>query len=483
MWSERPDPVELGKAVGALRSVLGAPSKPANGRSVRLEGPESPEQVAALLHEQPGFAWLDGDSTRHFLLSDPLAVISCEDHHAVVRGPGGEVRVSIGSLDLLEAALAVWGGPSQALLAGFLAYDTAADLETLDLPPSSEFTFPTLHFGLYDSALTWDPASDWILSGTDAWRGANGLPRPVPETAELLQAAARMELPPVRFDQSLSSGPLESRPDSAAFVSGVRRLVERIHRGDFFQTNLCRQVRSPLDAESVWPLYRRLRHLSPADFGAFLQLGAGRSVLSVSPELFLKVGGQGIVETRPIKGTRRRGVTEEEDRELVRQLLESGKDRAELAMIVDVSRNDLARVCQVGSVAVREHARLLTLPALHHTMSIVEGRLRPDMTVMDLLRASFPAASITGAPKIEAMRAAAREEPARRGPPMGAIGWISLDGRLELSVAIRTAYADRGRACYLAGCGITADSDPESELLESRTKASPFARALGLTDE
>jgi para-aminobenzoate synthetase component 1 len=237
-----------------------------------------------------------------------------------------------------------------------------------------------------------------------------------------------------------------------------------------------------LDTHLVWPLYQRLRHISPAEFGAFIHIGSGRAVLSVSPELFLKVSAGGLVETRPIKGTRRRGATTEEDQELRSQLLESEKDRAELAMIVDVSRNDLGRVCRTGSVKVLEHARLMTLPTLHHTFSRIEGILRPASSVIDLLRASFPPASVTGAPKIEAMRAAAKEEGTRRGPAMGSIGWISLDGQLELSVAIRTAFTDAGRVFYSAGCGITADSQSLAELQESRAKASAFLQALGLAD-
>lgn len=482
MWSERPDPIKHDAAVRALRSVLPAPLPDASSRFIELKGLAEPEQVGELLREEPGFLWLDGGPTRHFLLRDPLAVISCAGGEAVVRGPGGEARFPTGALDLLEAALAAWSGPSHAILAGFLAYDTAAELEEIGLPVCGEFSLPSLHYGLYDSVLTQDPQAGWTLSGTDAWRGGGGLPLPVSQATELLQTAARTTLPPLHFERRLSPGPLESTQDSVDFVSGVGRLVERIHRGDFFQTNLCRRLTAPLDSHLVWPLYRRLRHLSPAEFGAFLRIRGGRAVLSVSPELFLRVIEGGLVETHPIKGTRRRGETEEEDRELANQLLKSEKDRAELAMIVDVSRNDLARVCEVGSVRVREHAQLMTLPTVHHTVSIVQGKLRSNATVMDLLRASFPAASITGAPKIEAMKAAAREEGIRRGPSMGAIGWMALDGRLELSVAIRTAFTDAGRVFYSAGCGITADSEPVPELLESRTKTSAFAKALGLSD-
>src|SRR5262249_5300366 len=149
------------------------------------------------------------------------------------------------------------------------------------------------------------------------------------------------------------------------------------------------------------------------------------------------------------------------------ELLASEKERAELTMIVDVARNDLGRVCETGSVRVARHAELMTLPTVHHTVSTVEGRLRDGLGPADLLRATFPPASITGAPKIRAMALLGALEERRRGPAMGALGWISFGGDLELSVAIRTAVAARGRIAYHAGCGIVADSEPEAELAES----------------
>ena len=201
--------------------------------------------------------------------------------------------------------------------------------------------------------------------------------------------------------------------------------------------------------------------------------------MSVSPELFLKVRDGG-VESRPIKGTRPRGDTPVEDLRLALDLQKSEKDRAELAMIVDVVRNDLGRVCVPKSVSVARHAELITLPAVHHTVSTVIGRLRAGVSAADLLRATFPPASIAGAPKIRAMEVAMEEEGQRRGPCMGSIGWISLDGQMELSVAIRTAVVSGGRVSYYAGGGITAGSHPERELEETCHKARAFVRALGL---
>lgn len=466
MWSDTIPPARMRELVALLHSLV--PRPPASSVvHTRLHGQPAPEQVAEVLRETPGFMWLDGAGTRQILLNRPLAAITCDGDAATIGGPNGKTRFPARSVETLEAALEAWRGPADALLVGFLSYDVGGEIEDLAPQPPADFDMPTLHFGLFDSALVFEDGR-WSQHATNAWRE--------PENAEtLLQSAA--SLTPVR--RPIAPGPITSRPGQACFEAAVARIVQRIHRGDFFQTNLCRRLETPLDPQHAWDLYRRMRAISPARYGAFLDLGSGRSVLSVSPELFLRVDAGRIVESRPIKGTRPRGRTEWEDSALAAELLDSEKDRAELAMIVDVVRNDLSRVCETGSVKVAGHALLETLPTVHHTVSTVRGRLREGTNVGTLLRAAFPAASITGAPKIEAMRAAAEEERQRRGPAMGSIGWISMDGRMELSVAIRTAFVTNGCAYYYAGGGITADSNPASEFEETSHKASAFLRALG----
>jgi para-aminobenzoate synthetase component 1 len=340
--------------------------------------------------------------------------------------------------------LEAWRGAPNAILVGFLSYELAGELEDLGPLPSSDFSFPKFYFGLFRS-------------------GAVGLS--VHDCG--------------RPDSSIAPGPLRSLPDHAEFEAAVERTVARIHAGEIFQTNVCRRIEAPLESGMEWELYQRMRSISPARYEAFLGVDDQRAVLSISPELFLKVDEGGVVESSPIKGTRPRACSPEEDQGLLAGLRSSEKDRAELAMIVDVVRNDLGRVCRTGSVQVARHAASMSLPTVHHLYSTVTGHLREDVGLVDLLRAAFPAASITGAPKIEAMRVAMREEGQLRGPCMGAIGWISLDGRMELSVAIRTAFVAHGRVRYYAGCGITSDSIPSIEFEESRHKAAAFARALG----
>lgn len=490
-WRDRLPAAKRLRLADRLLAVLPAPRPQARGAvtplRVRHGSPPTPEQVAEELRGRSGFAWLDHGGDRgpgaHRLYTAPLVQLSTRRGKATVTGPGGKASFAAGGFDLLEAAFAAWGGPSRAVLVGYLGYELGAEIEEISPSPAGledDLGVPDLWLGLHASALSWDGQS-WTLESTDAWTGLAGNEESDPvHAAEEILRAARMREVPEPTTERLALSPVISRPTRAGFEAGVERAVERIRAGEIYQVNLCRRIETELPAERIPDLYRRLRAVSPADHGAFLDLGSERALLSVSPELFLSVR-DGEVETRPIKGTRPRGATPREDRALARELAESAKDRAELTMIVDVARNDLGRVCEPGSIEVVRHAEVVTLPTLHHTVSTVRGRLRSSVPerAVDLLRASFPPASITGAPKIRAMSVAAAEEEVRRGPAMGAVGWISLSGDLELSVAIRTAVAARGRVAYHAGCGIVADSDPELEHEESAVKAKAFLAALG----
>jgi para-aminobenzoate synthetase component I len=490
MWSDRLPPDRLQALIAEIHAALPIPSGSSSEFKRKLAGHATIPQVAERLHTEPGFSYVhrtthDGTSAP-ILLHKPLATITYWSDYADITGPGGTRRVMGRGFEILEAALEAWKGASGALLAGFLSYDLAFEIEDLGRLPKSDFRFPLFEFSLYDSHLTFEDET-WFYGGTNAWRNVEdpGF------SEELLRRAADLTPPhaeaTTRFARVSSS--LTSTPDRSEFEASVQRIVATIHSGDIFQTNLCRKIEASLPHDAEWQLFQRLRSVSPARYEAFLSgtdpgdSKAGmRAVLSISPELFLKVD-RGMVQSSPIKGTRPRGKNAEEDRVLCSELLASEKDRAELAMIVDVVRNDLGRVCEIGSVGVKAHAELMTLPTVHHSYSTVLGRLRKDAGTIGLLRAAFPAASISGAPKIEAIRVAVREERQPRGPCMGAIGWISLDGSLELSVVIRTAFASEGRVRYYGGCGITAASVPNQEFEESRHKIAAFVRALGAEED
>ncbi len=287
-----------------------------------------------------------------------------------------------------------------------------------------------------------------------------------------LAAAARRVPAPLDVSPHAPQVAWTSLPRDA-HLTAVEQVLEAIAAGELFQANLAQRLSARWDAD-VHALYRALRAASPAAFGAALP-DAG--VASISPETFLAVDGAQ-VRTRPIKGTRPRAADAALDAALADDLATAVKDRAENVMVVDMERNDLGRVCEPGSVTVPELTRVEAHPTVWHLVSTVAGRLRPGTGYGDLLRATFPCGSITGAPKIAAMTAIETLERVRRGMYCGAVGYLA-PGHARLSVAIRTAVLHRdGVVDHGAGGGIVADSDPESEHAESLDKAAAFLRAV-----
>ena len=305
--------------------------------------------------------------------------------------------------------------------------------------------------------------SAWCFDHTDGSLHAVGAPPALtPEARELPWRLSRIT------------------PDTSDthYAAGVARVVEYIRAGDAFQANVARRYSGEITGE-----IRSFAHAAIARnrswFGASVDLPNGERLVSMSPELFLRARPDGNVVTRPIKGTRPAHVD-------ARELEESGKDAAELAMIVDLMRNDLGRVAEIGSVRVNTARVLETHTTVHHGVAEISAQLRDDVTWLDLLRATFPPGSVTGAPKIRAMQIIDELEPHSRGFYCGAIGFISRSGHAALNVAIRTAQIgvatdDSGRRPihYHAGCGIVADSDPASEVAETHAKARAITRFLG----
>jgi para-aminobenzoate synthetase component 1 len=266
------------------------------------------------------------------------------------------------------------------------------------------------------------------------------------------------------------------------YLTAARRARDYVHAGDVFQVNLSQGFDIELaEGDGPWPVFARLCADSPAPHAAFLRLDADHVVMTNSPERFLDVR-DGQVEARPIKGTRRRAADPQADAALAAELSASAKDRAENLMIVDLMRNDLSRVCRPGSVTVPRLYELETYANVHHLVSVVEGELDAGCDVFDLLAASFPPGSITGAPKVRAMEIISELEGEPRGPYCGALGWIDGSTAMDLNVMIRTAALRRvdgvWRASLRSGGGIVADSDPQAEYEETLTKASALRRAF-----
>jgi len=260
------------------------------------------------------------------------------------------------------------------------------------------------------------------------------------------------------------------------FVGGVDRIKQWIAAGDIYQVNLSQAFETTISGGSLFDVYETLREASPAPMAAYLSLD-GKEVLSSSPETFLKISGRGI-ETHPIKGTRPRFADPDEDRRSAYELQTSAKEIAELVMITDLLRNDLGQVCEFGSVAVSEMLRLETLAQVHHLVSTVVGRLRPEISAVEALAACFPGGSITGAPKKRAMEIIRELEGGPRGIYCGAIGWLGFNGETSLNIAIRTLIRDGEKLVYQVGAGIVADSDPQKEYEETLHKAAGIRLAI-----
>ncbi|MCO6456663.1 MAG: anthranilate synthase component I family protein [Pirellulaceae bacterium] len=381
--------------------------------------------------------------------------------------------------------------PFQGGAAGLLAYDLAFGLERLPRPRFDEFQVPALAMGLYDVVLAYDHVLGraWVISQgwpeRDADRRRQRAERRAREFLGWLNGPAA--LPPVAAARPIDSEELAPRFPAAGpagltssfsadgYLDAVRRAVEYIFAGDVFQVNLAQRLLYPQRDDSV-SLYLRLRSRNPAPFAGYFDTGSFQ-IVSASPERFVSVR-QRQVETRPIKGTRRRSTWPEADLFAGDELLASEKDRAENVMIVDLLRNDLSRVCLPDSVRVSALCRLEVYQFVQHLVSVVEGTLRPDRTPMDLLRAAFPGGSITGAPKVRAMEIISELEPTARGAYCGCLGYIGLDGSLDLSILIRTITAGRGWWQMPVGGGIVAQSDPQRELEETWHKAAGLLQAL-----
>ena len=444
-----------------------------------------------------------------FLTADPVAIVRSKGARVDCDG----VPVAGGALDALRTLLAPFAAaplpglpPFQGGAAGYLAYDWGRVLERLPAPRYEDLGLPDVVLGVYDWVLAWDHDASraWLISTglletsaaararRAAARAAGVLERLTasqPDASDRLATApAQRETTadrangsqaptyPVGGDTSDPRIGLRSSFTHAGYLEAVARVREYIFAGDIFQANLSQRFDAPL-IEQPWDFYRRLRSQNAAPFAAYLDFPEA-VVLSASPERFLSVSVDGHVETRPIKGTRPRGVGPEHDAALGLALTASAKDRAENLMIVDLLRNDISRVCVAGSVHVPELFALEHYATVHHLVSTVVGDLAPGEDALSLLRAAFPGGSITGAPKVRAMEIIAEMEPAERGVYCGAIGYWSLTGALDCSIAIRTAVARAGRVYFSAGGGIVADSDPEQEYRETLDKARGMIDAL-----
>ncbi len=456
-----------------------------------------PVEVFKPLSELPGAVFLDSSDSSYgersqwsFLSACPKATIRFDDDQLTVSGDAGIDRSGCERLDPFEALQSfvracegddarsneVHSVPLTSMSIGYIGYEMGRFIECLPPRPRPPIAHPEMWFGYYPTALAYRHSDgSWWLRG----------PEDHGHEIDLSEVLLNASIDSGNGNGTVVASP-EMRgqptviPNASDYLADVEQILERIRAGDFYQANLTRQVEAVFKSVDPIGLYMSLRRSNPAPFAAALKLDdVGPWILSSSPERFLHVKNRE-VETRPIKGTAPRDRDLDMDRTNRGMLMGSSKDAAELSMIVDVLRNDLGRVCDYGSVRLDEHRCLETYARVHHLVSTVTGRLREGNDAIDLLRATFPGGSITGAPKIKAMECLAELEPFGRGVYTGTIGYFDSNGDMDFSIAIRTMVLSGDRASFGIGGGVVADSEPEAEREETLYKGSAMMDALGV---
>ncbi len=459
-----------------------------------VPNPPALTDLFSLVAAEPGFSLLDADpwAVNHWRSPcfgyDPFLTFSAKGDEITISLQGESRRVRGDPFQHLQAALRQYGDVTStrdvpiAGAIGYFGYDLRHHLERLPAVAVDDLRLPDCVIHFYDRLFWFEPANGEMLITS------SGLPLP-PGVARERRAMERLQEGRDLIARARLTGgskppelphleaPLESSMSKAQYCKALEAVLEYIAAGDIYQANISQRFATQFSGEP-WALYRRLRSRFPAPFGAYLHCGPFH-VLSNSPERFLLVEGNRI-STCPIKGTRPRGMTVEDDARIIGHLRHDPKECAEHVMIVDLERNDLGRICRVGSVHVEQFETIETYHTLHHMVSTVAGTLEEGTDPIDCLRATFPGGSITGAPKIRAMEVIDEVEPTARGLYTGAIGFIGFSGGMELNIAIRTAVVTGKRIYFQTGGGIVADSSPAREYEETLLKAETFFRTLGV---
>ncbi|MHB8105147.1 MAG: aminodeoxychorismate synthase component I [Dehalococcoidales bacterium] len=421
--------------------------------------------------------------------SDPFLVIRSHGDETTLIKDGVEEKRRGNPFDIVGELLKTYtvDGSRSAVpftggAVGYFSYDLCHFIEKLPTLAKDDLNLPECYLGFYDAIVAFDNLENktYIIS--------TGFPE-LDEEKRRRRAQARIDEirnmvmlapPPVINEPKAKKNiKLKSNFSHEGYLEAVAKAREYICAGDIFQVNLSQRLEVDINT-TPYELFKCLRKINPAPFANYFSFD-GVSIVGASPERFLKVRGDW-VETRPIKGTKPRGKTPEEDRVLAESLTKSAKDRAENIMIVDLERNDIGRVCRYGTVKVTELAILETYPTVFHLTSTVVGQLREGKSLIDLLKASFPGGSITGAPKVRAMEIIDELEPTRRSVYTGSLGYLSFSGDMDLNIVIRTFIVKDGRAYFQVGGAIVYDSQPEAEYIETLDKGRALIRALGLSD-
>lgn len=431
-----------------------------------------------------------GQRRHSYVGADPLAIVKTSASLTETTYPGTNRREA--SKDPFEAISRLITGkdylrnttfPFNGGAVGYFAYDLKDSMtpEVKHARPRAKLHIdvPECIVGIYDPIFVFDHlrGHGYLVSyNEDAYRFEKML-----DILRLDRATEeyRRRVPDLQKFLAVTPESMTMSVTREDYVASIKKAHEYIAAGDIYQINLSQRIKVPIAPGSdPLALYMRLLEMYHAPFNSLMDFGDFQ-VISNSPERLLKVH-EGMAETMPIKGTRKRGLTPEQDEEMIRDLKTSVKERSEHVMIVDLERSDLGKICEAGSIEVPEFEVIHTYPHLHHMTSVVRGKLSKDVTATVALKSIFPGGSVTGTPKIRAMEIIAELEEAERGIYTGGIGWIDYSGEADVAMAIRTAVCKDGYLYLSVGGGIVADSDPEEEYKETLLKAGDFLGSMGV---
>ena len=444
------------------------------------------------LAPRPYSFWLDSGMDKQklgrwsFMGSDPFLVMRSRDDEITIIREGAEEKRRGNPFDTLGELMEEYKMESRELPApftggavGYFSYDLCHFIERLPAKAIDDLQLPECYLAFYDAIVAFDHKDNktYLISTGFPEREEGKRRTRAKARLNALRNLILLSPPPTAKELNRGGTKLKANFSHEGYLEAVAKAREYIGAGDIFQVNLSQRFEVDMKIKP-YDLYKRLRQINPAPFASYLSF-EGISIAGTSPERYLKLKGD-MVETRPIKGTKPRGKTPEEDKALAADLLASKKDRAENIMIVDLERNDLGRVCRYGTVKVAELAILETYPTVYHLTSTVTGRLREGINRIDLLKASFPGGSITGAPKVRAMEIIDELEPTRRSVYTGSIGYLGFSGEMDLNIVIRTFIIKDRRAYFQVGGAVVYDSEPEAEYVETLDKGKALMQALGL---
>jgi para-aminobenzoate synthetase component I len=447
---------------------------------------QEPDCLFARLAAQPWAIWLDSgcgamQGRYDIMVAEPsVTLLTGSDGYTVIETSTGKqtsfeddpfalLREQLQQVTLASNNDVPFAGGA----VGYFGYDLARLIEPLPTISHDDYAPPFMAVGIYDWALVCDRKEQlcWLVSNRI---DDENDPRWQQLIVRFASESGTGVLPPFKATSSITSN-----MERSTYTTAFNKVQHYLEEGDCYQVNLAQRFSVEVEG-SPWNGYLAMREIGGGPFSAYMNL-PGLQVLSTSPERFLKLEN-GRVETKPIKGTRRRMTDAEKDRLLGEELLSSSKDRAENLMIVDLLRNDLGKSCRTGSVKVPKLFALESHATVHHLVSTVTGELDDGKDALDLLKGCFPGGSVTGAPKLRAMQIIEELEPHRRGVYCGAIGYIGFDGNMDCNIAIRTAVNQNSRLFYHAGGGIVRDSVCDEEYQESIDKASVFLSCFGESD-